>query len=268
MLVVPMAWGGLSLTVSRLDNVARSVDRLGVHDLVVTETIWRLVHGGHTTIDVGANVGYMTLTMMARMRDAGRVFSFEPHPVLYGEFCGNVAGARARYPKIEVIARSEALSDARGAAWLSYPPGYEYNRGFAAIGVREGDDARGHEVPTRCLDEYADELGPAVALAKIDVEGHEPAVLRGARGLLERGVIHHIVLEEHGRYPTESSRFLEGLGYSIFFLERTLFKPRLGDPSRPARSPWEPPNLLATRFPEDVRAVFASPGWQCLRSAG
>jgi FkbM family methyltransferase len=265
--VVPMAWG-LSLTVSRMDNVARTVERLGVHDLVVTETIWRLLRAGQTAIDVGANVGYMTLAMMARMRDAGRVFSFEPHPVLYGEFCGNVAGARQRYPKIDVIARNEALSDTRGTAWLSHPPGFDDNRGLAAIGVREADDARGHEVPTRPLDEYAGELGPAVALAKIDVEGHEPAVLRGARGLLERGVIHHMILEEHGKYPTESTRFLEGLGYSIFFLERTLFKPRLGDPSRPARSIWEPPNLLATRFAEDVRAIFASPGWQCLRSSG
>jgi FkbM family methyltransferase len=261
--VVPMAWG-LSLRVSRMDNVARSVDRLGVHDLVVTEAIWRLVHWGETTIDVGANVGYMTLAMIARMRDAGRVFSFEPHPVLYGEFRGNVASARNRYPNVEVIELREALSDTRGTAWLSHPPGFEDNRGLAAIAARDGENARGHEVSTRRLDDYADELGAKVALAKIDVEGHEPAVLRGARGLLERGVIHHIILEEHGTYPTESSRFLESLGYSIFFLERTLFKPRLGDPARPSRSGWEPPNLLATRFPEDVRAIFASPGWQCL----
>jgi FkbM family methyltransferase len=264
--VVPMAWG-LSLTVSRMDNVARSVDRLGVHDLVVTETIWRLVERGDTTIDVGANVGYMTLAMVARLRDAGRVFAFEPHPALHGELCGNVAGTRALYPKVEVFARREALSDARGTAWLSHPPGFEDNRGLASLAERQGDDPRGHEVGTRRLDEYADDLGPRVALAKIDVEGHEPAVLRGARGLLERGVIRHIILEEHGRYPTESSRFLEGLGYSIFFLERTLFKPRLGDPASPSRSSWEPPNLLATRSAEDVRAIFANPGWRCLGSS-
>jgi FkbM family methyltransferase len=264
MCVVPMRWQ-LSLTVSRLDNVARSVDRLGVHDLVVTETLWRLIEQGDTTIDVGANVGYMTLAMIARMRGGGRVFAFEPHPALFQELSGNLLGARARYPHVEVIARNEALSDSRGTAWLSQPPGFEDNRGLAAIAPHADGDRAGHEVPTRPLDDYAAELGADVALAKIDVEGHEPAVLRGARGLLERGVIRHIVLEEHGRYPTESTRLLESLGYSIFFLERTLLRPNLGEPGRPARSAWEPPNLLATRRPDEVRALFAASGWQSLR---
>ena len=262
--LVPMRWG-LERCVSRLDDIARSVDRLGVNDLVVTEAIWRLLAPGDTAIDVGANVGYMSLAIIARLHDAGRIFAFEPHPTLFGELARNLAAARRVRPGVEAIACNEALSATAGTDWLSQPAAFETNRGLSAIAARTAD--AGFEVSTGTLDAYAERLGPSVALAKIDVEGHEPSVLRGARGLLERGVIRHLVIEEHGRHPTESSRLLEGLGYSLFSLERRLFGPRLGDPARPSRSSWEPPSLLATRNPEEVRARFARPGWRCLHGS-
>lgn len=241
--------------------MARTIDALGVYDLVVTEAIWRLVRPGDVVLDVGANVGYMTLALASRLGTAGTIFSFEPHPGLFEELSENVGRARDRFPGVRFAPNREALSDRAGTAWLSSPEDAHTNRGLARL----GPGGEGFEVATRCLDEYAEALGPTIALMKLDVEGHEPAVLKGGKKLLGSGTIRNVIVEEHGAYPTESSRLLEGFGYTIVTLERTLFRPRLGDPAHPRRATWEAPSLLATLDPAAARSAFRRLGWRALR---
>jgi FkbM family methyltransferase len=259
---LPLPWD-LQLKVRQLDNVARAVDLLGVHDLVVTEAIWRLARPGDTVVDVGANVGYMTLAMAARLAVAGRVFAFEPQPGVLEELRANVEAACRRYPAVGVTVHGEALSDSSGTAGFALATEAENNRGLAHM-----DPAGPISVVIRRMDDYAAEFGHDIALMKIDVEGHEPAVLRGAASLLASGAIRHIVIEEHGRYPTEATTLLEGFGYSIFTLERTLLRVRLGDPKRPRRTSWEAPSLLATLRPDAAKAAFRTPGWRAIGSTG
>lgn len=259
---LPLPWK-MKLQVSRLDNVACAVDVLGVHNLVVTEAIWRLVAPGDTVVDVGANVGYMSMVMAARLRSRGRVFSFEPQPSVLDELSANLASAQQRFSGVTVEARFEALSDTDGTARLALPPP-DQNRGAARI---DPDGARTVPVPMRRLDEYARAFGDDVALMKIDVEGHEPAVLRGAAGLLERRVFRHVIAEEHGRYPTEATALLERCGYTLYSLERGLLGVRLGDVARPARVSWHAPSLIATRDPEALKRAFRIPGWRSLSLA-
>jgi FkbM family methyltransferase len=256
---LPLPWD-VELRVRKLDSVTRAVDVLGVHDLVVTESIWRLAAPGDTVVDVGANVGYMTIAMIARLGESGHVFSFEPQPGVRDELAANVAAARGRFPGVRTSLHFEAISDSAGTASIVMPPGSDDNRGLAHLGA----PGAGVAVTTRRLDDFASELGARVALVKIDVEGHEPAVLRGATKLLEGGSLRHIILEEHKRYPTEASLLLERAGYTIFTLERSLLRVRLGDPSRPRRSSWEAPSLLATREPELAIRTFRPMGWRAL----
>jgi FkbM family methyltransferase len=253
---LPLPWD-LDLTVRQLDDVARTVDVLGVHDLVVTEAIWRLAASGDTLVDVGANVGYMSLAMIARLGTGGRVFAFEPQPGVFEELSANLSCARSRYPGVDVTVRREALSDSVGTSGFTLAPDGS-NRGLAHL-----DPGGAISVTTHRLDDYAAELGP-IALMKIDVEGHEPAVLRGASKLLEAGSIRHLVIEEHGRYPTAATKILESHGYSIFGLERTFLRVHLGDPARWHRTSWQAPSLLATRQPDQALAAFRSPGWRSL----
>lgn len=253
-----LPWG-LELRTTRLDNVTQAIDVLGVYDIVVTEAIWRLTSPGDTVVDVGANVGYMTVAMAARLRERGRVFSFEPQPGVLEELDANISAAKARFPGVSVFARFEALSDSNGTASLSVTPP-DGNRGEAHLLA----DGAGVSVPMRQLDSYAGELGSDVPFLKIDVERHEPAVLRGASGLLGRGVFRNVVFEEHEQYPTEATSILEHFGYTIFALERRFVGVRLGDPAHFTRSSWEASSLLATRAPEAALRAFRVPGWRCL----
>jgi FkbM family methyltransferase len=81
-------------------------------------------------------------------------------------------------------------------------------------------------VPTRRLDDYA-AIEP-VGCIKIDVEGHEDAVLRGARRILSRDHPTLIIEieERHKRYSVSTvNGFLEELGYQGFFFRRDRLNP-------------------------------------------
>lgn len=199
--------------------------------------------------------------MVARLGTRGRVLAFEPHPGLFEELSRNMETARARFPGMEALSFREALSDAAGTARLSMPAEFSANRGLASL----GGTSDGIEVATRRLQDHVGETGADIALMKIDVEGHEAAVFRGARSLFERGAIHHVIMEEHGSFPTEATSLLEDLGYTFFSLERSILGPRLGDPVvRRRTSGWEAPSLLATRHPGAALAACRVLGWRAL----
>jgi FkbM family methyltransferase len=106
---------------------------VGVKDLVVTEAIWRLVRPGDTVLDVGANVGYMSLVAAARMGLRGHVFAFEAHPQLFDELPRNASRACTRFPGVTVTPRREELSDSVGMTWLHVPKEFAQKRGLSSI---------------------------------------------------------------------------------------------------------------------------------------
>jgi hypothetical protein len=71
------------------------------------------------------------------------------------------------------------------------------------------------------LDRYCDERGiPEVDYLKVDVEGHELAVLRGAAGLIGRRAVRYVQLEYSSAYAAAGARFADvfrlfgGAGYA------------------------------------------------------
>jgi FkbM family methyltransferase len=128
-----------------------------------------LIGPGQRALDIGANYGTYAVTL-ARL--GARVDLFEPNPaiaaVLEAWACGRAS----------VVVHAIALSDRSGTAELVIPRegGIEHDSSASII---VGADTRGRrvEVPVVPLDTLGIE---DAALIKIDVEGHEDAVLRGA----------------------------------------------------------------------------------------
>ncbi len=82
---------------------------------------------------------------------------------------------------------------------------------------------------------------------KIDVEGHELNVLKGAEKFLKEKNILNIVYEDHLQFPSSVSDYLLAMGYNIFRIEKGNNNIFLADPlSASSISSWEPTNYLAT----------------------
>jgi FkbM family methyltransferase len=142
-----------------------------------------LLREGDTCVDVGAHVGRHTWAMLECIGPRGRIVAFEPIPSLADALAAEVA-RRGVSHQVEV--HGLALSDSAGSATFVITedaPGYS--------GLRR----RVYDVPTRTreievrvdtLDAMvADRLG-ALAYIKVDAEGAEWAILRGAQRALAR----------------------------------------------------------------------------------
>lgn len=130
--------------------------------------------------DVGAHRGETTLTLLDAFPDT-QIHSFEPLPENFAALQQATASTAAHAVNAAVSDTSGVLEIARGEA--------TYQSGVDAGGER-------FEVQSLTVDEYADAQGiERLGLLKIDTEGHEEAVLRGARRRLEAGAIEFVVCE-------------------------------------------------------------------------
>jgi FkbM family methyltransferase len=158
------------------------------------------------------------------------------------------------------------VSDAAGELKLQVFDPRSKNRGTSTLVGRADQATSGRTIAVNVAP--LDDILPAdskVGVMKIDVEGHELAVLTGARRLLESRRVRDIVFEEHREYPTDVTNHLEQAGMRIFRLHRTFFGPRLLTPTAPVpRSSWEATSFLATTDATRAAARFKASGWRCL----
>lgn len=250
--LVTLPWGA-EVEVDPSEAVGAGIARLGVHELSVSETMWRLADPRDLALDVGANIGYFTSLLACR---TSRTIALEAHPIIAERLCRNVD----RWSWDIEVERC-AASAAAGTAILGEPEDHAKNSGTAGIGV---SGSRTFEVPSKTLDEVIGSA--AVGICKMDVEGHELAVLRGASGALTEGRIRDIFFEEHDPLPTPVSELLEIEGYRLFSLRQRIDRVIL-EPANAAAKHKEAPTYLATLDPVRAEERTRSFGWRCLRGS-
>jgi FkbM family methyltransferase len=167
-----------------------------------------LVRRGATAVDVGANLGVYTYALW---RLGARVEAFEPLP----DFAAAIRAFGA--PTIRV--HQVALSSAPGVRPFYFArDGGVVDRGRGSLSpAAPGSDRV--DVPTRTLDEYR---FPDVTFIKIDAEGHELEVLRGAAETIRRyrPALLIEIEQRHLPFPMQVVfDHLAGLGYHGEFLE-------------------------------------------------
>jgi FkbM family methyltransferase len=162
------------------DVIGRHLYKRGAIERRMTETlIERLVlPAGSVSFDVGANLGWYSLILDRLAQPGARVFAFEPDPENFGLLLANVEANAAR----TVHPQQLAVSDRAGTQTL-----HRYsskNRGRHSLLPGAGDDRI--EVEVTALDTFRAAEAPQapVAFVKVDVEGYELPVLRGARATL------------------------------------------------------------------------------------
>ncbi|WP_155772032.1 FkbM family methyltransferase [Mycobacterium asiaticum] len=227
-------WAAKYVTVR---NVGRVFGRTAM--TTATEILWRrrltqdlamsvadhCTPNGATVVDIGASWGLFTYHLARRVGKSGQLYSFEPHPD-NAPMLRKLADARS-----QVHFHQAAVSDEPGTAQLLVPE--RRNRQVTAQGsLSHGFDGQGVEVrridvPTVRLD---DVLPPDISVdfVKIDVEGHEMAVLSGGARMFRRcrpTILIEIEQRHLARPIGDVFRQIEGLGYHLFYVAESALRP-------------------------------------------
>ena len=175
----------------------------------------KLIRPGQVVIDAGANIGAHTVFFCRAVGPKGVVHAFEPQRVIFQTLCANLALNSLQNGH----AHHAALGDAPGSIVVDVP---DYSQPNNFGGMPLGAFSQGERVPLVTIDSL--ELA-ACHFMKIDVEGMEQSVIRGATETLRR---HRPVLyvendrEEHARALVAQ---LEALGYRLYWHLPPYFNP-------------------------------------------
>lgn len=260
-----LPWGA-QITVDSGEVIGYSILALGVYDLTVAEVLARLTSPGETCIDAGANIGQMCSIMALIAGRSGWVIAFEPYSRIFERLSKNVAVWRTTPDYAQIDLRKEALSSDLGNGILSIPRNIGKNAGLASLAAAAGGSQTENVVLTT-LDATIRE--GKIGVLKLDVEGHELAVLRGGTNALRENRIRDLVFEDHRPFPSDVHCLLQAHGYEIFRISRTLFGPLLKEPSyRSDRFRDALPNYLATINPGRARSLLRPRKWIALTNLG
>lgn len=190
-----------------------------------TEINWltSIMHPNSVVYDIGANIGYHAMGFASR---TNFVHSFEASPQHLKILQHNVG----RNPKVTI--HHCAVSNQSGtASILEFDPMVSDNFGCTAIGNT------GTDVPTQRID---DMLLPYPHVMKIDVEGHECAVMQGAEQTIKQS--QPLIFFEAMGSIADSYTFLQSLdvGYNLYW--------------------WATPNYNVNNFKQQSKNIFGNSG--------
>jgi FkbM family methyltransferase len=143
------------------------------HEVPEARFVRRLLRAGDHVLDVGANVGFFTLTAAARVGPEGAVRAVEPIPGNAEVLARNVE--LNRFSCVEVTRAAAGAQNGEIRLGLDHPDPQETG---VSGHYTEGGARDVLTVPLVALDDLLRDR-PRLRLAKIDVEGAEPRVLAG-----------------------------------------------------------------------------------------
>jgi FkbM family methyltransferase len=195
--------------------IGRSLDVYGEYSEGEIALFAQLLRPGDVAVDVGANIGALTVAMARLVQPGGAVVAFEPQRPLFDILCANLRHNGLGH----VTAYRRAVGSAAGM--IRVPPlDYAQPENFGGVAL---GGARGEEVNVVTLDSLA---LPRLRLIKVDVEGMEFDVLSGARTTIRR--LQPALYVENDR-ADRSRRLISlifELGYRLWWHITPLFNPQ------------------------------------------
>jgi len=198
----------------------RSIYHHGIIDgreLPVENFLVQSLQEGDMCLDVGANVGFYTLLASALVGNSGNVYAFEPTPRTFAILRKNSAD------KKNVICVNVALMEAQGKRKLSdYGAEKSGLNTVLPISFQNGEKTTVLSVDAMTLDSYCHDHSIRPTLIKIDTEGAEEMVLKGASKTL---ALYHpvLIIEVQRDTPQNIVALLADFGYQAYqFVENTV----------------------------------------------
>src|SRR5450631_3558805 len=122
-------WGD-KLEIDVNETIGNSIYNTRIYDLALSETLWRLIEPGNFVLDIGANIGFVTSLCSFRTGANGKVWSFEPNPLIIKRLEKNIEYNKFKNAKLFPF----ALSDSNKEGFLEFPELFASNQGVAFVG--------------------------------------------------------------------------------------------------------------------------------------
>ena len=209
---------GRSMILDTRDHLANRIRLEETFEPAVRKEYERLASARINILDVGANIGYYSLIGAAVIGPDKRVFAFEPQMEVVNKLRRNIQHNAIKNISVFQI----ALSDEAGIATFCIP-----SHGAEAFGSFHSNGrfhvAKTVDVQTRRLDDViAEHSIPEIGLIKLDAEGAEFPILRGATRLLSSDNRPALIFEAHegnvrpfGYCVFDLLKYVHGFGYRL-----------------------------------------------------
>ncbi|ABB39689.2 methyltransferase FkbM family [Oleidesulfovibrio alaskensis G20] len=194
--------------------VDKCIIQHGKYESASTNLVQQFVKEGQTVLDIGGNIGYYTVMFSKIVGRSGKVITFEPTAHYRSILEKNVQENQIN----NVLIRPEGLSDKAEKLTISI------GSSTATLHAPEGQQIDSYEaIQLARLDDLVEQLDiTKLDFIKIDVDGHEPSVLRGAQQtikkfkpliLLEVSHLHYL---EGNVFAWDFYDYLSSLNYYIY----------------------------------------------------
>jgi FkbM family methyltransferase len=195
--------------------VGGSLQRYGEFSLFEQKIFETFIRTGNLVVEVGANIGAHTIFLSRLVGESGQIHAFEPQRLVFQALCANLAINQCT----NVYAQQLAVGDHNGIVHVpAVDPSIRNNFG----GISLVNVSAGEPVVIMPLDDL--DL-PACHALKVDVEGMEVQVLKGATRTIDR--YRPIMYVENDRQENSGAllQLILDSGYEIYWHLPILFNP-------------------------------------------
>jgi FkbM family methyltransferase len=214
--------GGATFELDLAQGIDFAIFLGDVFERSTKKALRNLVAEAFVVLDIGANIGAHTLHLAKLVGPSGRVMAFEPTDFAFRKLQRNVelnpslAGRISAYNCFLAASDGVAAPDKIYSSWPLIPEGELHAK---HLGRAMSTD----KASTRSIDSILAEVGnPTVQLVKMDVDGFECEILRGATKLLrdQKPIfvmeLAPYVLTERGTSLSELTSFLTSNDYRLY----------------------------------------------------
>lgn len=158
--------------------IGRSIQNYGEFSELEVDLFKQLCRINDTIIEVGANIGTHTQVFSNLVGNKGKVLAYEPQRIVFQTLCANIA----LNSMTNVFAYQKALGSKKTELFI---PAIDYSKNGNFGGISIEKESKGERVEQIALDSLEEDI-EALKLIKIDVEGMESEVLKGAKKIIKK----------------------------------------------------------------------------------
>ena len=215
-------WGD-ELYLTPYYHIDRNIIFWGTYDLNLHLFIDNYLKEGMVCLDIGANLGEVSVHMSGKVGNTGRVYSFEPVERNHSRLRQNI---ERNYKGNNIETYQIALSNYAGKVKIDFGNEESDNQGIGSI-VNLNRDLATTEVQCLTLDEFVEDKGiKKIDFVKMDIEGAEILLLEGGKETFKTLSPDFMIefspedLKQSSRDSTNLAKIITDYGYNMYTVKR------------------------------------------------